>query len=356
MRLVRAIRFLRAKSPRALPITTIQTDTTGGERMTKAIQFHETGGPDVLKWEDVDPGDPGAGEIRVKHNAVGLNYIDVYHREGLYPLPMPSGLGLEGAGVVEAVGDGVDNLKPGDRVSYGTGPVGAYSEVRVMPAAVAVKIPDGIDDNTAAAMMLQGMTVEFLLERCYEVKAGQTILWHAAAGGVGLIACQWAKAIGATVIGTVGNDEKAELAKAHGCYHTIVYTRENFVDRVKEITDGKGVPVVYDSVGKDTFMGSLDCLSTRGLLANFGSASGPPEPLNVGLLAPRGSLYVTRPTLMTYCAERDELEQSAGRLFEMVGSGKVKIEVNQTYPLAEAGQAHRDLEARKTTGSTVFTV
>ncbi|HUT50821.1 MAG TPA: quinone oxidoreductase [Alphaproteobacteria bacterium] len=323
--------------------------------MTKAIKFHETGGPDVLKWEDVDIGDPGAGEIRVKHNAVGLNYIDVYHREGLYPLPMPSGLGLEAAGVVEAVGDGVDNLKPGDRVSCGTGPVGAYSEARIMPAAIAVKIPDGIEDTTAAAMMLQGMTAEFLLNRTFPVEKGQTILFHAAAGGVGLIACQWAKAIGATVIGTVGTDEKAELARAHGCDHPIVYTREDFVERVKEITDGKGVPVVYDSVGKDTFMGSLDCLSTRGYLVNFGSASGPPEPLNLGLLAPKGSLYVTRPTLMTYCAAREDLELSSGRLFEMVGSGKVKIEVNQTYPLAEAAQAHRDLEARKTTGSTVFT-
>jgi len=324
--------------------------------MTKAIRFHETGGPEVLKWEDIDPGDPGAGEIRVKHNAVGLNYIDIYHRQGLYPLPMPSGLGLEGAGVVEAVGDGVDTVKPGDRVSYGTGPVGAYSEVRVMPAAIAVKVPDGIEDTTAAAMMLQGMTVEFLLNRCFAVQPGQTILWHAAAGGVGLIACQWAKAIGATVIGTVGNDEKAELARAHGCDYPIVYTRENFVERVKEITDGKGVPVVYDSVGKDTFMDGLDCLSPMGTMVNFGSASGPPDPLNLGILAPKGSLYVTRPTLMTYCAKREDLELSSSRLFEMVGSGKVKIEVNQTYPLAEAGQAHRDLAARKTTGSTVFTV
>ncbi|MDH3234169.1 MAG: quinone oxidoreductase [Alphaproteobacteria bacterium] len=323
--------------------------------MTKAIRFHETGGPDVLKWETVDVGDPGAGEIRVKHNAIGLNYIDVYHREGHYPLPMPSGIGLEGAGVVEAVGDGVDEIKPGDRVSYGTGPLGAYCEARTMPAASVVKVPDGIDDETAAAMMLQGMTVEYLLCRTFPVQKGQTILFHAAAGGVGLIACQWAKAIGATVIGTVGNDEKAELAKAHGCDHPIVYTRENFVERVKEITDGKGVPVVYDSVGQDTFMDSLDCLAPRGFMVNFGSASGSPEPLDLGILAPKGSLYVTRPTLMTYCGTREDLELSSGRLFEMVGSGKVKIEVNQTYPLAEAAQAHRDLEARKTTGSTVFT-
>jgi NADPH:quinone reductase len=327
-----------------------------GANMTKAIRFHETGGPEVLKWEDVEPGAPGAGQIRVKHYAVGLNYIDVYHREGLYPLPLPSGLGLEAAGVVEAVGNGVDNLAVGDRIAYGTGPIGAYSEACVMSAATAVKLPDGIDDKTAAAMMLQGMTVEFLLNRCFAVQPGQTILFHAAAGGVGLIACQWAKSIGATVIGTVGSDEKAALARAHGCDHPIVYSRENFVERVKEITGGKGVPVVYDSVGKDTFMGSLDCLSTRGLLVNFGSASGPPEPLNLGLLAPRGSLYVTRPTLITYCASREDLELSSGRLFDVVGSGKVKIEVNQTYPLAEAAQAHRDLEARKTTGSTVFTV
>ena len=323
--------------------------------MTKAIRFHKTGGADVLAWEDADVGDPGAGEIRIKHAAIGLNYIDVYHREGLYPLPLPSGIGLEASGVVEAVGDGVDTLKPGDRVAYGTGPIGAYSEARVMPAVTAVKIPDGIDDKTAGAMMLQGMTVEFLLCRAFPVQKGQTILFHAAAGGVGLIACQWAKAIGATVIGTVGNDEKAELAKAHGCDHPIVYTRQDFVDRVKRITKGAGVPVVYDSVGKDTFMDGLDCLSPFGYMANFGSASGPPEPLNLGLLAPKGSLYVTRPTLMTYCAARDDLELSSGRLFDMVGSGKVKIEVNQTYPLAEAAQAHRDLEARKTTGSTVFT-
>jgi NADPH:quinone reductase-like Zn-dependent oxidoreductase len=324
--------------------------------MTKAIQIHENGGPDVLKWEDVAVGDPGPGEIRVKHAAVGLNYIDVYHREGLYPLSFPSGIGLEAAGVVEAVGDGVDNLKAGDRVSYGTGPVGAYSEARVMPAAIAVKIPDGVSDQTAAAMMLQGMTVEYLLSRTFPVQEGQTILFHAAAGGVGLIACQWAKAIGATVIGTVGTDEKAELAKAHGCDHPVVYTRENLVERVKEITGGKGVPVVYDSIGKDTFMDSLDCLSPRGVMVNFGSASGPPEPLNLGILAPKGSLYVTRPTLMTYCAARADLELSSGRLFDMVGSGKVKIEINQTYPLAEAAQAHRDLEARKTTGSTIFTL
>ena len=324
--------------------------------MTKAIRIHEHGGPDVLTWEEVDVGDPGAGEIRVRHNAVGLNFIDVYHRTGLYKLPLPSGIGLEAAGVVEAVGDGVDDLKAGDRVAYGTGPLGAYSQARVMPAAIAVKIPDGVADETAAAMMLQGMTVEYLLCRTFPVQKGQTILFHAAAGGVGLIACQWAKAIGATVIGTVGSDEKAEIAKAHGCDHPIVYTREKFVDRVKEITDGQGVPVVYDSIGKDTFMDSLDCLAPLGYMVNFGSASGPPDPLDLGLLGPKGSLFVTRPTLMTYCAKREDLVMSAGRLFEMIQSGKVKIEINQTYPLSDAAQAHTDLEARKTTGSTIFTV
>jgi len=324
--------------------------------MTKAIRIHENGGPDVMKWEDVDVGDPGAGEIRVKHSAVGLNFIDVYHRNGLYKLPFPSGIGLEAAGVVEAAGAGVDDLKAGDRVAYGTGPLGAYSQERNMPAGMAVRIPDGVSDETAAAMMLQGMTVEYLLCRTFPVQKGQTILFHAAAGGVGLIACQWAKAIGATVIGTVGNDEKAELAKAHGCDHAIVYTRENFVERVKEITDGEGVPVVYDSIGKDTFMDSLDCLAPCGYMVNFGSASGPPDPVDLGILAPKGSLFVTRPTLMTYCAKRDDLVLSSSRLFEMLSSGKVKIEINQTYPLSEAPQAHTDLEGRKTTGSTIFTV
>jgi NADPH2:quinone reductase len=324
--------------------------------MSKAIQIHEQGGPEVMQWEDVEVGAPGSGEVRLKHAAVGLNYIDVYHRNGTYPLPFPSGIGLEGAGTVEEVGEGVGELAKGDRVAYAGGPIGAYAEERLMPAERLVKIPDGIDDRTAAAMMLQGMTVQYLLRRTYKVQKGDTVLFHAAAGGVGTIACQWLKHLGATVIGTVGNDEKAALAKAHGCDHAIVYTRENFVERVKEITDGKGVPVVYDSVGKDTFMDSLDCLRPHGLLAMFGTASGSVPPFDLNVLAGKGSLFVTRPTLMTYVASRADLVASSGELFEVVGSGAVKIEINQTYPLADAQQAHRDLEARKTTGSTVFTV
>ncbi len=324
--------------------------------MSKAIQIHEQGGPEVMQWEDVEVGAPGSGEVRVKHAAVGLNYIDVYHRNGTYPLPFPSGIGLEGAGTVEEVGEGVGDLAQGDRVAYAGGPIGAYAEERLMPAERLVKIPDGVDDQTAAAMMLQGMTVQYLLRRTYKVQKGDTVLFHAAAGGVGTIACQWLKHLGATVIGTVGSDEKAALAKAHGCDHAIVYTRESFVERVKEITDGKGVPVVYDSVGKDTFMDSLDCLSPHGLLAMFGTASGSVPPFDLNLLAGKGSLYVTRPTLMTYVASRQDLVATADALFEVVGSGAVKIEVNQTYPLAEAEQAHRDLEARKTTGSTVLTI
>jgi NADPH2:quinone reductase len=325
--------------------------------MTKAIRIHEAGGPEAFKWEDVEVGDPGAGEIRVRHAAVGLNFIDVYHRSGLYPLPpFPVTIGLEGCGVVEALGEGVTDLAEGDRVSYASPPLGAYSEARVMPAAVVVKVPDGIDDQHAAAMMLQGMTAEYLLRRTYPVKAGDTILFHAAAGGVGLIACQWAKHIGATVIGTVGNEEKAELARAHGCDHPIVYTSEDFVARVKEITDGAGVPVVYDSVGKTTIMGSFDCLAPRGVLALFGASSGPVEPLDPGILAAKGSLYLTRPSLMVYNASRAELVESSSALFDVVASGAVKIEINQTYPLADAAQAHTDLEGRKTTGSTVFTV
>jgi NADPH2:quinone reductase len=325
--------------------------------MTKAIQLHETGGPEVLKWEDIEVGDPGAGEIRVRHTAVGLNFIDCYHRSGLYPLPgFPVSIGLEGAGVVEALGNGVTDLAEGDRVAYASPPLGAYAEARVMPAAVVVKVPDGIDDQHAAAMMLQGMTAEYLLRRTYQVKPGDTILVHAAAGGVGLIACQWAKHIGATVIGTVGNEEKAGLARAHGCDHPVIYTSEDFVARVKEITGGAGVPVVYDSVGKTTIMGSFDCLAPRGVLALFGQSAGPVEPLDPGILAAKGSLYLTRPSLMVYNASREELVESSNALFDVVGSGAVKIEINQTYPLAEAEQAHRDLEGRKTTGSTIFTV
>ena len=322
--------------------------------MTKAIRFHKTGGPEVLVYEDVEVGNPGEGQARVRHHAIGLNFIDTYHRAGLYPLPLPSGIGLEAAGVVEAVGPGVDYLKAGDRVAYAGGPPGSYSEVRLIPADRLVKLPDGITYETAAAMMLKGLTVQYLLRSTYKVQAGQTVLFHAAAGGVGLIACQWLKALGATVIGTVGSDAKAVLAKAHGCDHTIVYTRENFVERVKEITNGAKVPVVYDSVGKDTFMGSLDCLQPRGMLAVFGNGSGPVPAFDLNLLAARGSLYVTRPTLVTYTAKRADLVAAANELFDIVLSGKVKIEVNQTLALKDAKQSHIDLESRKTTGSTVL--
>jgi NADPH2:quinone reductase len=323
--------------------------------MLKAIRIHEYGGPEVLRWEEVEVGDPGPGQLRVRHGAVGLNYIDVYHRTGLYPLPsLPWTLGMEGAGWVEAVGEGVAEFKVGDRVAYASPPVGAYAEVRLIPADRVVALPEAIDDPTAAAMMLQGMTAQYLLRRTYRVQPGDAILLHAAAGGVGLIASQWARHLGATVIGTVGNDEKAELARAHGCHHAIVYTRENFVERVREITGGQGVAVVYDSVGKDTFTGSLDCLRPLGMMVSFGNASGPVPPFEPGILAAKGSLFLTRPTLMTYTAKRVDLVASAAELFEVVASGVVNIEVRQTYPLAEAARAHRDLEARRTTGSTVL--
>jgi NADPH2:quinone reductase len=322
--------------------------------MPKAIRFHKTGGPEVLVWEDVEVGEPGPGQLRIRQHAIGVNYVDVYQRSAVYPMPLPSGCGSEGAGVVEAVGAGVTDLKPGDRVAYGTAPVGAYSEVRLYPADRAVKIPDGISFETAAAMMLKGMTVQYLIKRTFKVQPGMTVLWHAAAGGVGLIACQWLKALGVKVIGTAGSDGKAALARDHGCDHTIVYTRENFVERTKEITGGKGVPVVYDSVGKTTFLGSLDCLQPLGMMVNFGSASGAPEPLNLALLQQKGSLFVTRPTLNTYAAKREDLVAGANDLFDVVKSGKVKIEIAQRYPLKDAAQAHRDLEARKTTGSTIL--
>jgi len=322
--------------------------------MPKAIRFHKTGGPEVLVWEDVEVGDPGPGQLRIRQYAIGVNYVDTYQRSGLYAVPLPSGCGSEGAGVVEAVGAGVTDFKAGDRVAYASAPVGAYSEVRLYPADRAVKIPEGISFETAAAMMLKGMTVQYLIKRTFKVQPGMTVLWHAAAGGVGLIACQWLKALGVKVIGTVGSDGKAALARDHGCEHTIVYTRENFVERAKELTGGKGVPVVYDSVGKTTFMGSLDCLQPLGMMVNFGSASGSPEPLNLGLLAQKGSLFVTRPTLNTYAARREDLVACANDLFDVVKSGKVKIEIAQRYPLKDAAQAHRDLEARKTTGSTIL--
>lgn len=321
--------------------------------MPHAIRFHQTGGPEVLRWEEVAVGDPAPGEARVRHEAIGLNFIDTYHRGGLYPLPLPSGLGREGAGVVEAVGDGVTDIKPGDRVAYGTGPLGAYSEVRCMPADRLHKLPDGIDFKTGAAMMLQGMTTAYLLLHTYPVQPGDKVLIHAAAGGVGLIACQWAKALGATVIGTVSSEAKAELARKHGCDHVILYTQEDVASRVREIT-GEGVAVVYDGVGKDTFMASLDSLRRRGMLVTFGNASGAVPPFDPLLLSRKGSLYVTRPVLDHYSTTRAELLVLGNALFDVVLSGKVKIEVNQTYALAEAAQAHRDLEARKTTGSTVL--
>ena len=322
--------------------------------MTKAIQCFSNGGPEVMEYVDVQVGEPGAGEARVRHHAIGLNYIDVYFRTGLYPQPMPSGLGMEGAGVIEAVGPDVKHVKPGDRVAYACRPPGAYADVRVMPAGSLVKLPDSISFETAAAMMLQGLTVQYLFHRTFPLKGGETILFHAAAGGVGLIACQWARALGVTMIGTVGSDEKGQLAKAHGCTHVINYNKENFVERVKELTGGKGVPVVYDSIGKDTFLGSLDCLSPLGMMVSYGSASGPVPPFSLNELASRGSLFITRPTLFSYAAQRQDLEAMAADVFRMVESGKVKIEINQRYALKDVQQAHRDLESRKTTGSTIL--
>ena len=323
--------------------------------MTHAIRIHQPGGPEALVWEEVEVGAPGPGEVRLAQNAVGLNYIDVYHRTGLYPVPaLPAAIGMEAAATVEAIGDGVTELAPGDRVAYASGPVGAYAEARIMPAGRVVKLPEAISDHQAAAMMLQGMTVRYLIRRTYRVSAGETVLFHAAAGGVGLIACQWLKHLGATVIGTVGSEEKAALARAHGCDHTINYRSDNFGERVRELTDGAGVPVVYDSVGKDTFEGSLDCLAPMGMMVSFGNASGPVPAFEPGILSAKGSLFLTRPSLIHYTAKREDLVASAEDLFEVVRSGAVKIEVNQTYPLAEAAQAHRDLEARKTTGSTIL--
>jgi NADPH2:quinone reductase len=324
--------------------------------MPKAIRFHQPGGPEVLVWEEVPVGRPGPGEARVRHTAVGLNYVDIYIRRGLYPVPLPSGLGTEAAGVVEEVGPDVTDVKAGDRVAYAGGPLGAYCEERVIPADRLVVLPQGISDQQAAAMMLKGLTVQYLIRQIHKVGKGDTILFHAAVGGVGLIACQWAKSLGATVIGTVGNEEKAKIAKAHGCDHPIVYTREDFVARVKEITRDQKLPVVYDSVGKDTFMKSLDCLRPRGLMVSFGQSSGPIGPVDLGIFAQKGSLFFTRPTLNTYAAARGDLLAMAKDLFDVVRSGAVKIEINQTYPLKEAAQAHRDLESRKTVGSTVFTV
>ena len=322
--------------------------------MAQAIRFHKTGGPEVLQFENVDVPEPGPGEARVRNTAIGVNFIDTYQRSGLYPLQLPSGLGSEAAGVVEAVGPGVDWLSPGDRVASCTGPLGAYSTERVVPADKLVKRPDGIDDRTAAAMMLKGLTVQYLFRQTYPLKAGETILFHAAAGGVGLIACQWARALGVTMIGTVSSDAKAQLAREYGCTHTIIYTRENFVERVKELTGGKGVPVVYDSIGKDTFPASLDCLSPRGLFVSFGSSSGPVPPFSVMMLSQKGSLYATRPTLFTYASNRTALNAMAGELFALVKDGKIKPDARQTFALKDAAEAHRSLESRKTTGATLL--
>ena len=321
--------------------------------MPYAIRAHQTGGPEVLQWEEVAVGDPGPGEVRVRNTAVGLNFIDTYHRSGLYPMPMPLTLGSEGAGVIEAVGPKVKGFKKGDRVAYAQ-PIGAYAEVLIRPVARLVKIPAGITDQTAAAMMLKGMTAWYLLRRTYKVKKGDTILVHAAAGGVGQILCQWGKHLGATVIGTVGSDAKAPLAKKAGCKHVIVASREKISQRVRDLTKGRGVPVVYDGIGKETFMESLDCLSPLGTMASFGNASGAVPPVNIGILAQKGSLFLTRPTLVNYTATRADLDAAARDVFAVVKKGAVKISINQTYPLREAAQAHRDLEGRKTTGSTVL--
>jgi NADPH2:quinone reductase len=323
--------------------------------MQKAIRIHEHGGPEVLRWEEVPKPSPGPGEALVRHAAVGLNYIDVYFRTGLYKPPgLPATIGMEAAGTVEAVGDGVTAVAAGDRVAYATAPIGAYAQFRTIKADRLVKLPDGIDFDTAAAMMLQGMTAQYLLRRTYKVQKGDAILVHAAAGGVGLILCQWAKHLGCTVLGTVSSDAKAQLAKAHGCDHPIIYTREDFAARVREITDNKLLPVVYDSVGKDTFQKSLDCLAPFGMMVVYGNASGPVPPFDIGQLAAKGSLFLTRPTLATYTAKRDDLVWAATDLFDVVAKGIVKIEINQRFPLAEAAAAHTALEGRKTTGSTLL--
>ena len=322
---------------------------------TAAMRIARTGGPEVLERFKAQTGEPGPGQARVRHEAVGVNYIDVYHRTGHYPLPLPSGIGVEGAGIVEAVGPGVTHVAAGDRVAYAGGPPGSYAAARLIPADRLVRLPDGLATETAAAAIFQGLTVEYLIRRTYAVRPGDTVLFHAAAGGVGLIACQWLKHLGAVVIGAVGTDEKAALARAHGCDHAIVYTREDVAQAVHDITGGRGVPVVYDSVGRDTFAASLDCLRPRGLLVSFGSASGPVPPLALDLLRAKGSLYVTRPTIATYVAARDELEAAAGELFRLLLDGTIEVTIGGRYKLAEAAQAHRDLEARRTTGALILT-
>lgn len=322
--------------------------------MPRAIRIHGHGGPEVLSWDEVEVGDPGPTGVLLRHTAIGLNFIDTYHRTGLYPLALPAVLGMEAAGVVEAVGAEVSGIVAGQRVAYAGGPLGAYSERRLIPAERLIPLPAGVSDLEAAAMMLKGMTAEYLLCRTFPVHEGHVVLVHAAAGGVGLILCQWAKHLGATVLGTVGSDDKAEIARRNGCDHPIVYTRESFVERVREITRGTGVSVVYDSVGRATWEGSLDCLARRGMMVSFGNASGPVEPVSPLVLSAKGSLFLTRPTLMAYTASREELLESAERLFGVVRDGAVRITVNRTYPLAAAAQAHRDLEDRRTTGSSVL--
>jgi NADPH2:quinone reductase len=321
--------------------------------MAKAIRYHKQGGPEVLQLDEVEVGDPAQGQVRIRHTAIGVNFVDTYQRSGLYPMQLPQIGGNEGAGVVEAVGPGVTDLKAGDRVTY-TGLPGSYCEQRLVPADRMVKLPQGITEDQAASMLLKGLTVHYLIFSTYQVKKGDTVLWHAAAGGVGLIACQWLKALGVTTIATAGSPEKMALAKAHGADHVINYSTENFVEKVKAITGGKGVPVVYDGVGKSTWEGSLDCLSPRGLMVTFGNASGPVAPVNLGILSAKGSLYVTRPTLGTYIATRADLVERSKALFDVVLSGKVKIETTARYKLADAAQAHRDLESRKTTGSVIL--
>ncbi|MEY3523139.1 MAG: hypothetical protein RIT33_556 [Pseudomonadota bacterium] len=321
---------------------------------SKAIKMMQVGGPEVLQWVDIEVAAPGPDEVRVVHEAIGLNFIDVYFRKGVYPQPLPGWLGMEASGVIESVGSNVKHVKAGDRVAYAGKPAGAYSQVRLMPAEIVVKLPDAISFEMGAAMMLQGLTVNYLLTDSYKVQAGDTVLFHAAAGGVGLIAMQWLKLLGATVIGTVGSEEKAALAKSYGCDHTILYTKEDFVARTKELTNGKGVNVVYDSIGKDTFMQSLDCIKPRGMMVTYGNASGAVPPIDVGILGVKGSLKLTRPTVMTYAHDRSLLEPMSAELFDKVMSGKIKIEINQRYQLQDAAQAHRDLEDRKTTGSTIF--
>ena len=324
--------------------------------MNHAIRVHQPGGPEVLKYEEIAMPTPAPNDVLIRHTAIGLNFIDVYHRTGLYPLHAPFIPGMEGAGVVEEVGANVKSLKKGDRVGYATRPIGAYAQYRTMAEDRLIKIPDGVSDEQAAAALEKGMTAEYLLRRTFPVQKGQTILFHAAAGGVGLIACQWAKSLGVTVIGTVSSEEKAKIAKENGCEHVIIYTKENFKDRVREITDGKGVAVVFDSVGKTTFMDSLDCLAPRGMMVSFGNSSGPVDPFPPGILSQKGSLYLTRPSMNNYTEEPHEYQQSAQDLFAVMKSGAVKVPVRQKYALKDAAQAHRDLEARKTTGSSIFVI